>query len=91
MIPNQNKRTKMQGSLQILIGMILLSQKSITFVSANATLAQLVEQRIRNAQVASSSLASGSVLTKEKEIEILYFDLFFYVKKSVLFYIALNE
>lgn len=39
----------MWGSLQILTGMILLSQKSITFVSANATLAQLVEQRIRNA------------------------------------------
>lgn len=29
--------------------MILLSQKSITFVVGNATLAQLVEQRIRNA------------------------------------------
>lgn len=29
--------------------MILLSQKNITFVPGNATLAQLVEQRIRNA------------------------------------------
>ena len=37
-----------------------ISQKSTTFASAFATMAQLVEQRIRNAWVAGSSPASGS-------------------------------
>ena len=75
----QNGRSEHQ--LYALIGEIIniflkhlhISQKSSTFALAFATMAQLVEQRIRNAWVAGSSPASGSIVANH----IMYGSLFF--------------